>query len=100
MGSVLATEGGGGEFPRVAKNRGGLMDQVKAALDRWPQVGGVGQARREDGLQLRQGFGNPLFFFTFSKLADISWSRPWSFKPLATSGGRPSSVNAERTAEQ
>jgi len=100
MGPVLAADDLGGAFLGVAENRGGLLHQAKGVLDRRPECGGLGQALSEDGLQLRQGLGEPLFSFTRCKLADTSCSRPWSFRPLATSGGRPSSVSAERTAEQ
>lgn len=108
MGPVLAADDLGGAFLGVAENRGGLLHQAEGALDRRPECGGLGQARlvvrpggsrREDGWQLRQGFGKPLFFCTFAKLAAISCNRPWSLSPLATSGGRPSSVSAERTTE-
>ena len=100
MGLVLAADGLGREFLGVGENRGGLLHQVKVALDRRPERGGLSQARSEDALQLPQGFREPLFSRTFSRLAEISCSRPCSLRPLATSGGRPSSVNAERTAEQ
>ena len=100
MGLVLAAEGLHREFLGVAENRGGLMNQAEVALDRGPERGGLGQPLMEDGVQLPQGFGEPLFSCTFSKLAEIACSRPCSLRPLATIGGRPSSVRAERTAEQ
>jgi hypothetical protein len=50
------------------------------------------------GLFLR--LGQPLFSATRSRLAATAESRPCSFSPDASSGGRPSSVRAPRTASQ
>ena len=61
------------------------------------RLGGL-QALAQDRPQPRQLLRQPPFDATRSRLAATAASRPGSFNPEASSGGRPSSVNAERTA--
>jgi hypothetical protein len=65
-----------------------------------PQVRSRFEAPGQDRPEPTQLVREPLFTATRSRLSATCASRSTSFNPDAASGGRPSSVNAERTAAQ
>jgi len=76
------------------------MHQVEAGPHVGPQLARALQPLVDDLLQLLQPGREPPFPSTPARLAETAVRRPCSFNPLASSGGLPSSVIAERTAEQ
>src|SRR5688500_11876635 len=77
------------------------MDPAEASPDVRPQRPGPPQTLGEQGAQLLQlRWRAPPFCSIRPRLASIASSRSCSRSPAASSGGRPSSVRAPRTAAQ
>ena len=85
---------------RTAQDDRGAVHPAEGDPHVRPQVRGRLQALRQDRPQPDQLLREPLFDATRSGLAATCSSRFTSFSPEASKGGRPSSVNAERTAAQ
>src|SRR3954470_12434875 len=86
---------------RVLQDAGRGMDPAEAPPDIWPQRAGPVQTLGEQGpklLQLRWQISP--FSSIRPRLASTASKRSCSRKPAASSGGRPSSVRALRTAAQ
>src|SRR5271166_3680435 len=84
----------------VPQDRRRTVDPAEGQPDVRPRRFGRLQALAQDRPQAGQFLREPLFDSTRSRLAATSASRFCSFSPDASRGGRPSSVNAERTAAQ
>src|SRR5687767_3486758 len=86
---------------RVLQDPGRGMDPPEAPPDIWPQRPGPVQTLFEQGPQLLQlRWQMPPLCSIRPRLASIASSRSCSRSPAASSGGRPSSVRALRTAAQ
>src|SRR5262249_60345295 len=83
-----------------AKDRRRAVHPAERRADVRPRVRGRLQALGQDRAQPHQPLREPLLAATRSRLPATKASRSTSFNPEASSGGRPSSVNAERTAAQ
>jgi hypothetical protein len=84
----------------VRQNMGNPMHPAERDTNRGPELRGHQQGLIEVLLQLLQGSREPLFEATLARLSATFVKRSWSFSPEASSGGRPSSVIALRTALQ
>ena len=85
----------------VAQRVGRGVDPGISAFDLGPQRGRALQGPIEQALQTCQWRGaGPLFSPTRCRLSQTASSRPLSRSPAASSGARPSSVSALRTAAQ
>jgi hypothetical protein len=82
------------------ENPSRFVDPAEGQRDRRPQRRRGLEAAVDQPLQLPQLRGQPPFSAARPRLAETAPSRSRSFSPLASSGGRPSSVRALRTAEQ
>lgn len=87
-------------LPGIIENARGPVDKTESGSHARPQRCGVRQSVIYDVFQLLEFLAQRPFFRTRVKLVVTAESRPCSFSPLASRGGRPSSVMAERTAEQ
>ena len=76
------------------------MHEAEGGLDGRPHRGRLDQAAVHDVFELLEFRAEPLFPRTRFRLTEMAESRSRNFSPLACKGGRPSSVMAERTAEQ
>lgn len=96
--------------PRIPENLGRLVHQSEADLHLRPQRCAIPQAAIHQTLPRRQFLAEPPFFPMPSELARMADNRSCSLSPLGRKGsdepteeggsGRPSSVMADRTAEQ
>ena len=86
--------------PGIPENLGRLVHERIADLHVRPPSGGVLKAAIHHVLQRRQFPAEAPFFRMPCKLTRIVDNRSCSLNPLGCKGGRPSSVMAERTAEQ
>ena len=84
----------------VGQDRGQAPDPAEGRPYLRPRRLGRFQTLAQNRPQPRQFPREPLFDPTRSKLSATFVSRSCSLSPDGTSGGRPSSVNAERTAAQ
>ena len=84
----------------IRQNVGSLMHPAERDANRRPGQGRLRQRAIEALLQLLERSRQPLFEATLAKLSATFVKRAWSFRPEASSGGRPSSVIALRTALQ
>src|SRR3954452_13188081 len=86
---------------RVLQDAGAGVDPAKAPPNVRPQRPGALQALGKQGPQFLQlGWQAPPFCSTRPRLASMASRRSCSRSPAASSGGRPSSVRALRTAAQ
>ena len=76
------------------------MCPAEGPADRPPQLPGRRQAPVDQALEPTQLGRRPLFSPTRFRLSEMAASRSCSRRPDASSGGRPSSVKALRTAPQ
>lgn len=76
------------------------VDPAERLADRRPGTGRGLQAASQDGAEPLQRAREPPFDATLSRLVATAPSRSRSFNPEASSGGRPSSVRADRIAAQ
>lgn len=76
----------------VLEDARGAVHEVEADFYRRPQRGRFRKPAVDDSLELLQLLGQPPFSSTFARLAETAVSRSCSFRPLDSSGGRPSSV--------
>lgn len=83
----------GEEVGRLVHPRIGLLDGGEEALD-------CRQSSSHQVLETAEFVGEPLFCSTWAIESEMSWRRSLSFKPSASRGGFPSSVNALLTARQ
>ena len=96
--------------PRIPENLGRLVHQSETDLHLRPERNGIPQAPIHQTLQRRQFLAETPFFRMPFKLARMADNRSCSLSPLGRKGsdepteeggsGRPSSVMADRTAEQ
>ena len=84
----------------VGEHVGGRVHPAIGALHLGPQRGGALQTPGNQLAQARERRRGPPFRVTRSRLPATFSSRPFSFRPEAASGARPSSVMALRTAAQ
>ena len=84
----------------VGEDGGGRAEPAVGPADVGPQGGGALQAAPDKGGDPLQRLAQPPFSSTRPRLAATASSRRCSLSPEAASGGRPSSVSAERTAAQ
>src|SRR3990170_557581 len=84
----------------VGKNLRGLMAPRKPTPAAGPMRCRFVQAAVDQLLQFLELAREPLFSATRSRLWEMCVNRSRSLRPAATSGGRPSSVIALRTAAQ
>jgi len=99
-----------GCHPAPKKRDGGLrivFDQVGhlphppvSLADRVPERCRRQEAAVDDAPYAPEARAEPPFLETRSRLPEIKLNRSWSLSPEASSGGRPSSVSALRTAAQ
>lgn len=99
-----------GRQPALQKGDGGLrivFEQMGhsphppvSLADRIPERCRRLQAAVDDALYAPEARAEPPFLETRSRLPEIKLNRSWSLSPEASSGGRPSSVSALRTAAQ
>lgn len=90
----------GGFAGRVAEDVRGAMHPAVDPRDVWPEAGGARQAAADQLAQPRKRRRAAPLSLTRSRLSATASRRALSFRPEAASGGRPSSVNADRTAAQ
>ena len=98
--AVAPPDSGSVQALLVAQDGRRAVDPAEGHAHVRPERLGRLQALRQDHSQPRQLLRGPLFTATRSRLAATAASRSTSFNPDASRGGRPSSVNAERTAAQ
>ncbi len=84
----------------IRQNVCNLMHPAERDANRRPGQSGLRQRVVESLLQLLERARKPLFEATLAKLSATFVKRVWSLRPEASSGGRPSSVIALRTALQ
>jgi len=82
----------------IAKDMGGRAEPTVGAADVRPEGAGARQAARDESRDPPQRAAQSPFCSTRRKLPAIASSRVRNRNPAGTSGGRPSSVSAERTA--
>jgi len=86
--------------PRIPQDLGGGVHEAIADLDRRPERCPAAQGVLDQTLERGEFPAQAPFFPTRARRSRIEDQRSFSFKPLGRNGGRPSSVIADRTAEQ
>ena len=84
----------------VGEETGGGMNEAVGPLQIWPERCGPGKRAVDQTLEPRERARRPPFACTRSKLLATFSSRSFRRRPAASSGARPSSVIALRTAAQ
>lgn len=84
----------------VREGEGGRVEPAVGPTDVGPQSGRALQTTPDEGRDPPQGLAQSPLSSTRPRLPAIASSRACSRSPEAASGGRPSSVSAERTAAQ
>src|ERR671929_318514 len=82
----------------VGEDMGGRAEPAGGAADIGPEGAGARQATLDEGRDPPQRPAQSPLSSTRCRLPAIASSRACSLSPEAASGGRPSSVSAERTA--
>ena len=90
----------GGMAGGIAQDVGRRVQPAMGFAHVRPQGRGALQTAPDQIAQPPERLAQPPFSATRSRLRTIASNRPFSFRPGAASGGRPSSVSAERTAAQ
>lgn len=84
----------------LAEDVSRLVNPAEGSGDRHERRIGRLQRVVEGALQCCEAARESPFFATAPRLSAIACNRPCNLRPDASNGGRPSSVNALRTAEQ
>jgi len=84
----------------IGKDMSRLLHKPRRMTQRRPQRRGLPQCLGEESLQALERDAEPLFCSTRSSESAMDVSRACKRKPGASSGARPSSVMAARTARQ